>query len=169
MAATPNLDRRLVAFLDMLAGSEGTSTSAVTRNSGYDVIVSGVAGPEAFTDYSDHPFAKGRPAKLIRPATTTAPTLTSTASGRYQLLLRYWRAYQRQLHLPDFSPASQDAVALQQIKERGAVADILAGEVELAIGLCSNIWASLPGNNYEQPGGKTMAELTEDYQALLSV
>ena len=33
---------------------------------------------------------------------------------------RWWDAYRKQLGLKDFSPKSQDAVALQQIKERGA-------------------------------------------------
>ena len=33
-----------------------------------------------------------------------------------QLLSRWWDAYRKQLGLKDFSPKSQDAVALQQIK-----------------------------------------------------
>ena len=36
---------------------------------------------------------------------------------------RWWDAYRKQLGLKDFSPKSQDAVALQQIKERGALPD----------------------------------------------
>ena len=78
-----------------------------TRNHGYDVIVGG----ELFTDYSDHPR------KLV----TLNPKLKSTGAGRYQLLSRWWDAYRKQLGLKDFSPKSQDAVALQQIKERGAL------------------------------------------------
>ena len=77
-----------------------------TRNHGYDVIVGG----ELFTDYSDHPR------KLV----TLNPKLKSTGAGRYQLLSRWWDAYRKQLGLKDFSE-SQDAVALQQIKERGAL------------------------------------------------
>ena len=72
------------------------------------------------------------------------------------------------LHLPDFSANSQDKVAIQQIKERGALADIEEGTVDLAIGLCSNIWASLPGNKFEQPGGRTMAQLLEQHAKILS-
>ena len=45
----------------------------------------------------------------------------------------------------DFSPKSQDAVALQQIKERGALPMIDRGDIRQAIDRCSNIWASLPG------------------------
>ena len=48
--------------------------------------------------------------------------------------------------LPErFSPKSQDAVALQQIKERGALPMIDRGDIRQAIDRCSNIWASLPG------------------------
>ena len=53
------MDGKLKAFLDLIAYSEGTSTSSVTKNDGYDVIVTGVDGPSIFTDYSDHPFANG--------------------------------------------------------------------------------------------------------------
>jgi len=137
-------------FLDMLAWSEGTSTNPLTKCGGYDVVVTGHDGPEIFTNFSDHPFAQGRPAKLIRPAHDAVAALYSTASGRYQLLLRYWRAYQGMLRLPDFSPASQDAVALRQIHEQGADGAIEAGDIEDAIFKCSNIWASLPGNTYAQ-------------------
>ena len=47
-------------------------------------------------------------------------------------------------------PESQDAVALQQIKERGALPMIDRGDIRQAIDCCSNIWASLPGAGYGQ-------------------
>ena len=47
---------------------------------------------------------------------------------------------------------SQDAVALQQIKERGALPMTIVGDIRQAIDRCSNIWASLPGAGYGQPG-----------------
>ncbi|MDU5196777.1 glycoside hydrolase family 104 protein [Enterobacter sichuanensis] len=125
------------AFLDMLAWSEGTDNGRQpTQNHGYDVIVGG----SLFTDYSDHPR------KLI----TLNPRLKSTAAGRYQLLARYWDAYRKQLGLNDFSPANQDAVAIQQIKERGALPLIDRGDIRQAIDRSSNIWASLPGAGYGQ-------------------
>ncbi|EEF6484663.1 glycoside hydrolase family protein, partial [Salmonella enterica subsp. enterica serovar Lille] len=71
-------------------------------------------------------------------------------AGRYQLLSRWWDAYRNQLGLKDFSPKSQDAVALQQIKERGALPMIDRGDIRQAIDRCSNIWASLPGAGYGQ-------------------
>ena len=155
------MDKKLKAFLDLIAFSEGTSTSLVTKNDGYDVIVTGINGPAVFMDYSDHPFALGG-VVVVR----ESPRLVSSAAGRYQILARYWRIYKEQLLLKDFSPASQDAVALQQIKERVADPAIEAGNIEHAIAVCSNIWASFPGNDYGQ-GGHSMATLKAKYAELL--
>ena len=76
--------------------------------------------------------------------------LKSTGAGRYQLLSRWWDAYRKRLGLKDFLSKSQDAVALQQIKERGALPMIDRGDIRQAIDRCSNIWASLPGAGYGQ-------------------
>nr|DAZ30481.1 MAG TPA: lysozyme [Caudoviricetes sp.] len=131
------LNKQRKAFLDMLAWSEGTDKPGQpTKNHGYDVIVGG----SLFSNYADHPR------RLI----TLNPKLKSTAAGRYQLLARWWDAYRKQLGLKDFSPASQDQVALQQIKERGAIPLIDSGNIRQAIDRCSNIWASLPGAGYGQ-------------------
>ena len=78
------------------------------------------------------------------------PKLKSTGAGRLQLLSRWWDAYRKQLGLKDFSPKSQDAVALQQIKERGALPMIDRGDIRQAIDRYFNIWASLPGAGYGQ-------------------
>ncbi len=132
------------AFLDMLSVSEGTSTHPLTQNNGYDVIVTGVDGPEIFTDYSQHPFV-GRPAKQIN-----HKGLYSTASGRYQHMLKDWAHYKAQLNLPDFGPQAQDDWAIQLIRERGALPLIDCGSVILAIARVRNLWASLPGAGYGQ-------------------
>lgn len=130
---SPNLK----AFLDMIAYSEGTDNGRQkTDNHGYDVIVGG----DTFTDYSDHPN------RLV----WLNKGLASTAAGRYQLLYRYWKVYKEQLGLKDFSPASQDAVAIQQIKECKALDDIEKGYISVAITKCARIWASLPGAGYGQ-------------------
>jgi muramidase (phage lysozyme) len=164
------IDLKLKAFLDLIAFSEGTSTSPITKNDGYDVIVSGPNGPEILSApqdgpsppaYADHPFAIGRQPKLVRIG------LTSTASGRYQVLFRWWQPYKAMLNLSDFTSASQDAVAIRQIKEKGGIALIENSEIGAAITACSNIWASLPGNDYGQ-GGKSMDELLAKYQELTS-
>lgn len=144
-------------FLDLIAFSEGTAGGHLD---GYGVIVSGSDGRHTFDDFSDHPFANGRAPIVVR----ENPPLHSTAAGRYQLLYRFWCIYRKQLHLADFSPASQDAVAVQQIRERRAEYAIETGDIEGAITRCSNIWASLPGNAYGQ-GGKSVAQLLEHYSS----
>ena len=124
------------AFLDMLAWSEGTDNGRQkTRNHGYDVIVGG----ELFTDYSDHPR------KLV----TLNPKLKSTGAGHYPASFPLVGCLPQTLGLKDFSPKSQDAVALQQIKERGALPMIDRGDIRQAIDRCSNAWASL-GAGYGQ-------------------
>jgi muramidase (phage lysozyme) len=135
------------AFLDMLAVSEGTSTSPATKCDGYDVIVTGIdKKPEIFTDFSNHPFANGRKSKTIN-----RNGLTSNASGRYQFMLRDWAHYRSLLGLQNFGPDCQDKWALQLIKERRALIDIETGHFALAVSKCRNIWASLPGAGYGQP------------------
>ena len=130
---SPNLK----AFLDTIAYSEGTDNGIQkTNDRGYDVLVGG----GLFYSYADHPR------KLI----VLRQGLASTAAGRYQLLARYFDAYKKQLNLTDFSPTSQDAIAIQQIKECKALPDIEAGYIGVALEKCRNIWASLPGAGYGQ-------------------
>ncbi len=130
------IDNRLKAFLDLIAWSEGTSTSPHTHNDGYDIIVGGADSPNTFNDYSTHPN--------ILVTLRKSPLLQSTAAGRYQLLFRYFHPYCAQLGLKDFTPASQDAIVVQQIHERHALPMIEAGNIAGAIEACSNVWASLP-------------------------
>ncbi len=128
-------ETNLRAFLDMIAHAEGTDRYG--DQGGYDVLVGG----ELFTDFSDHPNKR-----------VWLPTygIYSTAAGRYQILHRYWKHYQAQLGLPDFGPASQDRYAVQQIRERRAYDDVMAGRISDAIRKCANIWASFPGAGYGQ-------------------
>ena len=125
----------------MIAVSEiGPKLLAVTDN-GYNVIVGSTpAKPILFDSYADHPR------RLIK----INERLSSTAAGRYQLLARYFNHYRDLLDLPDFSPASQDAIALQQVKECRAFAAIEAGDLNEAVRKCAHIWASLPGAGYGQ-------------------
>ena len=106
-----------------------------TRNHGYDVIVGG----ELFTDYSDHPR------KLVaKPKTQINRRRTLPASFPLVGCLPQAAWPERLLS------KSQDAVALQQIMERGALPMIDRGDIRQAIDRCSNIWASLPGAGYGQ-------------------
>jgi muramidase (phage lysozyme) len=138
------------AFLDMLAWSEGTSTITESDN-GYNVLVGSTPShPLLFDSYADHP-------RILN------AELDSTAAGRYQLLAKYYDAYKQLLKLSDFSPTSQDLIAVQQITERRAMADIAAGNIITAILKCSTIWASLPGAPYGQRQNK-LSDLLAEYQ-----
>ncbi len=143
-----NLD----AFLHAIAVSEGT---AGVGDRGYNVIVGSRPGRAIlFRSYKDHP----------RVLVELSASLSSTAAGRYQILERYADAYRASLNLPDFSPASQDAIATQMIRERGALPDIEAGRFDAAVGRCSNLWASLPGAQYQQRTN-LMSDLRAAYAA----
>lgn len=130
------MNKNRKAFLDMIAWSEGTSLVMGSDN-GYNVL----CGGSLFQSYADHPRKA-----IILPKLG----IKSTAAGRYQLLSRYFDVYKEMLKLPDFSPASQDAIAIQQLKECHALADIDDGRFEMAIHKCCRIWASLPGAGYRQ-------------------
>lgn len=117
----------------MIAISEGTQELG---DHGYNVLVGG----QLFDSYTDHP----------RVLVDLGNGLKSTAAGRYQILERMFDAYKVQLHLPDFSPASQDAIAQQLIHECHATADIEIGNLDAAVASCASRWASLPGAGYGQ-------------------
>lgn len=143
-----NLAINRLAFLDTIAFSEGTWHRG---DDGYNVLYGGTL----FTGYADHPR------QVI-----LANGIHSSAAGRYQLLVRWFDAYVKQMGLEGqgFTPAVQDAIALQQIKERKALPYIDAGEFEPAILQCSTIWASFPGAPYGQPQ-KSMTTLKKFYIA----
>ena len=119
----------------MVAFSEGTSRMG---DNGYNVLVGSTPlHPLLFHSYADHPRILNQ-------------QFHSTAAGRYQLLERYFDHYKYLLGLHDFSPESQDQIALRQIRECGALPDIDAGDVATAVTRCAHIWASLPGAGYGQ-------------------
>lgn len=146
MARLKGLSANLNAFLDSIAWAEGTSTSPITQDDGYDIIVTGVDGRERFDDYSKHPFTNRKPKQI------NFTGLYSSASGRYQHMRVHWLHYKELLKLPDFGPESQDRWAIQLIKERpGAIRAIEEGRIADAIKSVASLWASLPGAGHNQP------------------
>ncbi len=136
MTRLADVEPNLSAFLDMIAWSEIGPKLLEASDDGYNVLVGGTL----FQSYADHP----------RQVIEVRPGLKSSAAGRYQLLARYYDPYRQQLGLVDFSPESQDAIAIQQIRECRATPAIENGALLSAISLCSHIWASLPGAGYGQ-------------------
>lgn len=143
------------AFLDMIAYAEGTS-----GNNGYRMLYNDGPGgqPAYFLSYADHPRLRMQFKDL------TGKVMYTTAAGRYQFLARTWDELRAKLSLKDFGPASQDRAALELIRQRGALADVRAGRVAVAVAKVAPIWASMPGAGYSQPERK-LASLTAAYQS----
>ena len=140
----------IVVFLDMIASSEIGPALLAASDDGYNVLVGSTpSNVRTFDSYATHP-------------NVFVPACNSTAAGRYQLLHRYFDAYAQQLGLSDFSPVSQDRIAIQQIRECHALPLVEAGQIPQAIAQCARIWASLPGAGYGQHENK-LADLSEAY------
>lgn len=148
-ASQGEITRNMNAFLDMISFSEGTNIAG--SDDGYNVVVGGTL----FDDYSQHPRIFVDLPKL---------NIRSSAAGRYQILFKYAQVYTKQLRLKDFGPVSQDQIAIQLIRECGALELIATGKITRAIKLCSSRWASFPGNNYGQRTESTH-KLVEFYKA----
>jgi lysozyme len=149
---TPNLS----AFLSTISHSEGTDKAAdpYAVTFGYRFTI---------TDFSDHPAVlgtwHGEPLDFLGPAYAGK---VSTAAGRYQIIAPTWRTCKKLLHLPDFSPASQDWAAIELIREHGAIDLINSGRISAAIDACHGVWASFPGSTSGQPQAK-LATLIQFY------
>lgn len=127
------------AFLAMIGQSEVGATLISETDSGYNVLVGATpSNPLTFSDYSTHPNILNQ-------------QYDSTAAGLYQINHPTWLTLVKQTGLSDFSPATQDAMAIQLITNKGALADVDAGNFASAISKCAPVWASLPGNSYGQP------------------
>lgn len=141
----------LAKFLTLIGHSEGT-IQVLGSDNGYNVMV----GNGLFHDYSDHP----RPRIWCESIKEF-----SSAAGKYQIMARFFDSYKHSLNLKDFSPDSQDKIALQMIKECHATQPIIDGNIELAIKACKSRWASLPGAGYNQHENK-MQDLLNFYNQL---
>jgi len=139
----------LEAFLAMIRHSEGTDRAPDPYRVVFGFSVT-------LADLSDHPALTG---EWLGVQTQYGYT---TAAGAYQIIKPTWIALKSRLHLPDFSATSQDAAAIELIREKGALDLVNGGQVANAIQLCHGIWASLPGSTSGQPQAK-MADLIQAY------
>lgn len=155
LTATQAGGTNVLAFLDMLAWSEGTST-VVGSDDGYNVLVGGTL----FTDYSAHPR------RLIA---LPRYGIRSSAAGRYQFLARTWDAVVRLYGFHGrFTPQAQDLAAVKLLDECAALAAIQAGCIEQAIAAAAPIWASLPGaghGQHEHPLGALLGIYSAEHAA----
>lgn len=151
----------LRAFLDTIAYAEGTAGP-----DGYRTMFGGAL----FDSYADHPR------RAVQFTNGAGRKLWTSAAGRYQFMavsplpsggstkVNTWDVLKASLGLPDFSPASQDAAAVELIRQRGALNDIYAGRFAVAVRKVAPVWASMPGAGYSQPERK-LASLEAAYRS----
>lgn len=142
----------IAAFLAALRASEGTASQADPFRVvfGYGHTLQSLADHPYFTgEWLGAPFAGGN---------------WSTAAGAYQINRRTWAPLKQRLQLPDFSPASQDAAAIELVREKGALEDVKAGRFGAAVNKVRRVWASLPGAGYGQ-GERDLDWLTAQYES----
>jgi muramidase (phage lysozyme) len=120
----PNVQK----FLDFLGKAEGAD---------YDVIVGG----KKFNDFSKHP-------RIVGLRTKEGP---STAAGKYQITKTTYDDFAPKLGITDFSPRSQDRIAVAIFQKEKALADIERGDFNAAISKLGRRFASLPSSPYSQP------------------
>jgi muramidase (phage lysozyme) len=133
-----NISAARRAFLDMIGYSEGAD---------YNVMFTG----RRFSNFADHPRT-----------VMSGGGIRSDAAGRYQFMSFTWDDARKALGLKDFSPASQDKAALWLIQQQGALADIDAGRINVAMRKLRSVWASFPDAPYGQPTRRA-SELLQYY------
>ena len=139
------------AFLYMIRACEHRFPNDVTNDACYGIFYGG----QRFEDMSDHPVMTGElapvplPEAMCKAAGLKSPCF-STAAGAYQFIRPTWARLRDKLDLPDFDVDSQDKAAFELLKESGAYDAIKDRDIEGAIRKSSKIWASLPGNSYQQ-------------------
>lgn len=123
-----NPEANVKKFLDFLGRAEGAD---------YNTIVGG----KQFTDFRAHP-------RVVGLRTAEGP---STAAGKYQIVGTTYDEIAPKLGIRDFTPDSQDRIAIELIRRKGALEDVRNGNFDAAVGKLGGIWASLPSSPYSQP------------------
>lgn len=145
--AHPNV----AAFLKAIAAAEG---------GGYDFKYGALKGREndrwRFTDMSTHPGPgiDGR----------------STAAGMYQITRPTWQHHGAKLGLRDFSPRTQDLIAVEILRSLGVINAIKAGDIADVMPKIARTWAALPkgpgqGNHYPSQRYMKFDDFLATYQA----
>lgn len=139
------MNNNVNAFLTALRVGEGTA-----GQDGWRTLMGGAL----FDSFADHPARLGwRGTPLSASMCANAgfgPGCVSTAAGAFQITKPTWNRVADKLGLPDFSPTSQQAAAIELIREKGALADVAAGRIAVAVDKVRKVWASLPGAGYGQ-------------------
>lgn len=126
-------DPNVKAYLAAIAKAEGGDYHA---KYGYGWAKGFQTGKWTFTDESTHPGAGFGG--------------STTASGLYQITIATWREYGGKMGLTDFTPHTQDLIAVDILRTLGVIDKIKAGDIPGAMPKAATRWAALP----EGPGKK---------------
>lgn len=120
-----------------------------------------------FESFADHPRIVSRISDRDQRWTSAAGAYqfmaVSPIPGGGSTRVDTWDRLKARLNLPDFSPASQDAAAVELLRECGALSRLQVGDLAGAVSRARRIWASLPGANYAGQGMRTMAQVQAWY------
>lgn len=150
------------AFLATIAQSEGAGGS-----NGYSILYGGSVWPG---DLSTHPALQGWAGVTLTPTQCAGAGFSagcvSTAAGRYQINRPTFANLQSALGTSDFQPATQDVMALELIRQHGALDLVNAGQISQAIALIAPVWASLPGANYAGQNSNSLSSLLSTFESI---
>jgi muramidase (phage lysozyme) len=125
-------DANVAAFLSMIKAAEGTAGA----NEYYTLF-----GGHSTLELDTHPEVR------TYGDWTAAPGLEyTTAAGAYQITATTWKRLAAKLGLADFSPETQDRMAVELLREAGALELVKAGRFDDAVAKVAPVWASLPGS-----------------------
>lgn len=134
------------AFLAVLRYGLGTD-----HVDGYRTVFGGAH----FEDASWHP---GMHASVV----VDGRYVVSTNAGAYRISYKIWTGLADRYGMDDFGPTSQDEAAVALIYLRGALQDVKAGRLAVAVDKCSEEWACLPGSPYGGPDEPSAKRLDLD-------
>ena len=122
---------KIRAFLDTISITEGT-----TGPLGYRTQYTGskFTGP-----IEKHP-------REVKCSLSNGRELCSDAAGRYQFLSTSWDHFGTKLGITEFTPTNQDRVAVELIRDKGVLDDVLEGRLETAFHALAPVWPSFGEN-----------------------
>ena len=120
--STTSVTSRLVAFLATIRKFES--------NDDYSILYGG----NHFLGFDKYPRINKR----------------NSAAGAYQITAATYDDFAPRLGITDFTPNSQDRIAVALLQNTGAYDAIVSGDIETAFMLASRRWASLPGSTAGQ-------------------
>ncbi|WP_426206337.1 hypothetical protein [Pseudomonas sp. TWP3-1] len=144
------------AFLETLAQVEGGDYHA---KYGYGWAPGFKAGKWTFSDESTHP----------------GPGYggSTTASGRYQVTKATWSENSvTAMGLTDFSPGTQDLIAVELLRKVGAIELLISGDLKGAVGKASKKWEALPmgpGQGNRPINGKPSGQPFTEYSKVAAM